>query len=180
MIKLLWAVLLFDVSFTEFDPANHAVNSDTYVIIECDDDACRGSYLGPEFINNSDIAHQFSNTMCWEVGDQLKKLYREQKYSLVDFGGIVMSTEGMGSGEVEYNLIVPFKLVEHKCDATTSFDHVGGWNHSPALSSRKRQLQKALLPGDVLKISPLMTTPEGLQEYWIQWRNKEVQFECLD
>jgi hypothetical protein len=29
-----------------------------------------------------------------------------------------------------------------------------------------------------LNISELKTTPEGLQEYWIQWKNKETQSVC--
>jgi len=39
-------------------------------------------------------------------------------------------------------------------------------------------LKKAVLSGEELAISPLMTTLEGLQEYWIQWKNKEVQRNC--
>lgn len=147
--------------------------------IKCYDSVCSGSYHGPEFIDGSDVAHQFSNEMAKVVGDKLKSLYREDKFSQVDFNNIQMSTKGMGSGEVTYFLSIPFKRVEKKCDAFTSFDHVGGWNHSPALSARKRQLQSALLPGDPLYISPLLKTPEGLQEYWIQWRNRKVQMECM-
>lgn len=147
--------------------------------LNCSDNSCSGEYTGPEFIKGSDVAHQFSNTMSRHVGDQLKKLYREGKYSKVDFNNIVMSTKGMGSGSVVYKLTIPFTRVEKKCDAYTSFDHVGGWNHSPALQARKRQLAKALIPGDSLNISKLKTTPEGLQEHWIQWRNKNVQANCL-
>jgi hypothetical protein len=29
-----------------------------------------------------------------------------------------------------------------------------------------------------LDISELKTTPEGLQEYWIQWKNKVTQAMC--
>ena len=89
-----------------------------------------------------------------------------------------MSTKGMGSGKVVFSLIIPFENVENQCDAYTSFDHVGGWDHKPALNSRKNQLQKALLPGHTLNISKLTTTPEGLQEYWIQWKNKDLQKDC--
>ena len=146
--------------------------------IVCTAEKCEGEYIGPEFENGSDVAHQFSNKMASKVGDQLKALYKKGRYSKVDFSRIFMSTEGMGSGNVTYKLTIPFMSVTEKCDAFTSFDHVGGWNHSPALSSRKKQLSKALLPGETLVISDLKTTPEGLQEYWIQWKNKEIQEEC--
>ncbi len=146
--------------------------------VECDDSGCSGTYTGPEFVNRSDVAHQFSNEMSWKVGDKLKELYKSGKYSKVDFSKIEMTTKGMGSGNVIYYLKIPFQQVDEKCNAYTSFDHVGGWNHTPALSSRKKQLQGALLEGESLDISDLKTTPEGLEEYWIQWKNKNVQKEC--
>lgn len=146
--------------------------------IQCSDEFCHGKYVGPEFINGSDVAHQFSNTMSSKVGDKLKELYRKGFYSKVDFQHIVMSTEGMGTGNVEYYLKVPFARVSKKCDAFTSFDHVGGWNHKPALSRRQNELNKLLLYGDSFNISQLCKTKEGLQEYWIQWRNNVVQKDC--
>ncbi len=146
--------------------------------IKCDDFGCEGQYKGPEFINGDDIAHQFSNKMSAKVGDQLKKLYAQKKFVKVDFNKLTMYTEGMGTGNVIYSLNIPFEEVNTACEAFTSFDHVGGWNHSPALEARKKQLSKALLAGDSLDISSLKTTPEGLQEYWIQWRHKQVQASC--
>ena len=147
--------------------------------ISCDELGCRGAYNGSEFINGSDVAHQFSNTMSHSIGDELKELYNEKKYTKVDLPNIKMTTKGMGSGTVIYTLEIPFTRVKNRCDAYTSFDHVGGWNHTPALSSRKSQLQKALLPGEELNISSLKKTPEGLQEYWIQWKNKTTQSDCV-
>ena len=146
--------------------------------ITCTDLDCRGSYSGPELIGTSDVAHQFSNQMSAKVGDQLKALYQTGKYVKVDFSKIEMSTEGMGSGTVLYSLVIPFKKVDDKCQAFTSFDHVGGWDHSPELKKRKLQLQTELMPGEKLEISKLQKTPEGLQEHWIQWKNKDVQVEC--
>ena len=113
--------------------------------------------------------------MSGAVGNQLKKLYHKGTYSQVDFENIVMTTSGMGSGFVVYYLSVPFIKVDKKCEAFTSFDHVGGWNHTPALQKRKSELSSLLLHKDTLYISPLKKTPEGLEEYWIQWRHKEVQ-----
>ncbi len=146
--------------------------------ITCSNSECKGFYIGPEFINGSDIAHQFSNKMSGAVGDKLKELYKKGEYSKVDFSNITMTTEGMGSGIVNYKLSIPFIAVKEKCDAYTSFDHVGGWNHKPSLSKRKAELKKALINGQSLDISDLKTTPEGLQEYWIQWKNKIVQSSC--
>ena len=101
-------------------------DSETKVKIECTEHSCVGSYSGAEFINNSDVAHQFSNRMSEVVGDKLKQLYETGNYSKVDFSNIIMTTKGMGSGKVVYELTIPFKTVKDKCQAFTSFDHVGG------------------------------------------------------
>lgn len=146
--------------------------------IYCTKNGCNGTYIGPEFVNGTDIAHQFSNKMSNAVGDKLKELYIKKVYHKVDFSKINMSTVGMGSGKVIYKLSIPFISVPEKCKAYTSFDHVGGWNHSPALSKRKKELSKILIKGHELNISDLKTTSEGLHEYWIQWKNKKVQFDC--
>jgi len=146
--------------------------------INCNNNSCHGTYHGPEFINGSDVAHQHSNKMSAAVGDKLKELYKKRKYSKVDFANIEMTTEGMGSGTVSYALKIPFIQVDSKCKAYTSFDHVGGWNHAPELEKRTRQLSKVLMKDDFLFSSHLKRTKEGLQEHWIQWRNKEIQKEC--
>lgn len=147
-------------------------------VIQCSEKGCYGAYDGLEFVNGSDIAHQFSNKMSKSVGDKLKELYNERDYRKVDFSGINMTTKGMGSGQVIYTLSIPFISVNKKCDAYTSFDHVGGWSHIPALLKRKQELSKLLLQGEELDVSELKTTPEGLQEYWIQWKNKLTQTDC--
>ncbi len=146
--------------------------------INCDDGGCEGTYTGPEFIHGADIAHQFSNKMAGSVGDKLKALYDQGYYCKVAFSKINMSTKGMGSGKVVYHLKIPFMVVDEKCEAYTSFDHVGGWNHSPALAKRKSELNTLLMTGHTLSISELKKTPEGLQEYWIQWKNKDTQASC--
>lgn len=146
--------------------------------IHCTDLACFGVYVGPEFIKGDDVAHQFSNKMSGKVGDELKERYAKGEFCKVDFSKIRMSTKGLGSGQVTYKLYIPFASVEEKCAAYTSFDHSGGWGHPPDLKERKEQLRSALLRGEKLNISPLKKTPEGLEEYWIQWKNKEVQADC--
>lgn len=184
-ITLLFAIFLLFVSCQSpastpvLSPASQETKNDSSsVFIFCSDTVCTGTYTGPEFIGTSDVAHQLSNKMCDTVGDKLKELYAKGKFARVDFSEIKMSTPGMGSGNVIYTLSIPFKQVKNKCDAYTSFDHVGGWDHAPALESRKKQLKVALLKGEELNISELKTTPEGLQEYWIQWKNKIVQEDC--
>ena len=103
--------------------------------ITCNENECSGTYVGSEFINGSDVAHQFSNKMSAKVGDQLKLLYNQGNYSIVDLENIIMTTKGMGSGTVTYSLTIPFTKVKEECDAFTSFDHVGGWDHTPALAA---------------------------------------------
>lgn len=146
--------------------------------IICTNEGCKGFYEGPEFINGDDVAHQFSNTMSAKVGEKLKEFYQSKTFRKVDFLNIKMSTVGMKSGNVKYELSIPFVKVENECDAFTSFDHVGGWNHIPALEERKNQLKNLLKEGQNLNTSELKTTPEGLQEYWIQWKNKDLQKNC--
>jgi hypothetical protein len=138
-----------------------------------------GEYIGYEFTDEGDVGHRFSNLMSSEVGYKLKTLYDEGLYYKVDLEKIHMSTIGMGSGTVNYSCVIPFVSVTEECDAMTSFDHCGGWGHTPALNSRKDELSDLLLKGDKLDISSLKTTPEGLEEYWIQWRNYKKQAECL-
>ncbi len=122
--------LLLYISIFSFNSSNH--------YIECNNNSCFGQYKGPEFVNGSDIAHQFSNKMSAKVGYKLKELFKEKKHSVVDMEKIEMSTKGMGTRQVTYYLKIPFKQVKTECEAYTSFDHVGGWNHKPALEARKR------------------------------------------
>ncbi|TMM59066.1 hypothetical protein FEE95_06425 [Maribacter algarum] len=174
IILLLTAVC--SVLFLSNSKNTFAIQNDSQ--IECSEIGCEGVYVGPEFVNGSDVAHQFSNHMSGRVGDKLKELYGAGKYCKVDFANITMSTNGMGSGKVVYKLNISFKMVAEKCNAFTSFDHVGGWNHEPDLKKRKSELAKVLMKGEKLDISELKTTPEGLQEYWIQWKNKIKQSDC--
>lgn len=175
-LKLLSTLILFNIlAFFTFqsckDPEQH---------FSCTDQGCQGTYSGPEFIGVADdVAHQFSNVMSRVVGDHLKEQFKKGRYVQVDFPGIKMTTDGMNNyGNVVYTLYFPFKEVRSPCEAYTSFDHVGGWGHAPELEIRKRALKKELLPGEELAISPLKSTQEGLQEYWIQWKNKDLQAAC--
>lgn len=171
------SLLLLSFFFSE-NKTRESHNVLQKVNVKCFDKGCYGTYQGPEFINGSDVAHQFSNKMSSKVGNKLKEFYREKDYRKVDFSKIEMKTIGMGSGSVIYKLSIPFVSVKLKCEAFTSFDHVGGWNHIPSLSKRKKELNKVLMKGQMLNISELKQTPEGLQEYWIQWKNKYTQSDC--
>ena len=154
----------------------------------CTDNGCTGKYAGVEFVNEehqfklgltgTDIAHNYSNLMCKYVGKKLKQLYREGKYSKVDFRNITMTTKGMDDGDdyVEYNLSIPFKRVENASQAMTGFDHSGGWGHPPEIEKRKYQLlhtKRRIVKNQRLYVSALKSTPEGLQEYWIQWKHAD-------
>lgn len=148
--------------------------------ISCNNSGCKGTYVGPEFDTNGDVAHKFSNKMSNAVGDKLKELFKNSEYSKVDIENIVMTTKGMDMvGDVTYSVSIPFIKVSNPCEAYTSFDHVGGWGHTPELDKRKTELSKLLLPNDEFDVSDMIETPEGLQEYWIQWRNKDLQSNCV-
>ena len=144
------------------------------------DDGFVGTYVGPEFNYKGDIAHQFSNTASNLIGERLKELYERGKYSKVDFDNIEMTTDGMGSGYVTYSLKIPFVRVNDKCDAYTSFDHRGGWGHGEGNKKQDAIRELGYLPvkGTDLDISDVKKTPEGLVEYWVQWKNPKYQSEC--
>lgn len=158
----------------------------------CTDAGCKGEYRGPQFLKSdgSDVAHKYSNTMSNYVGIKLKELYNRGIYVKVDLKNIVMTADPVQYGE-NYNqthvtIDIPFIRVKNKCDAYTSFDHVGGWGHTHKinLSGRKSKLSTLLLPGETLDVSDLKMTHknvnESLNEYWIQWKNKTTQSDCVN
>jgi len=153
----------------------------------CTDEGVSGVYKGVEFVDweyanklhltGTDIAHNYSNFMCKYVGDHLKAMYRNGTYAKVDLKHIRMTTLGMGDGDryVEYRVFIPLIRVS-KRKAMTGFDHSGGWGHTPDLKQRKKDLLKGtIVKRKKLYISPLYKTPEGLEEYWIQWQHTELQ-----
>jgi hypothetical protein len=157
----------------------------------CNEDGCSGTYKGPEFDNNRDVAHKYSNTMANAVGNKLKELYDAGTYVKVDMEAITMSATSVhndtNSNPTEVTITIPFVKVTDKCDAYTSFDHVGGWGHTPELEIRKSELSSALIPGETFDISQEKNTnpnspnfPDGsLNEYWIQWKEKTRQSNCV-
>lgn len=145
-------------------------------IISCDENGCSGAYIGAEYINGLDIAHQFSNKMANQVGKYLKELYQAGTYVKVDLENIKMKTEGLDhTGDVLYELSIPFMSVSDSCLATTAFDHRGGWGHSITEKSVLNTFKsKRKLEYKELK------TPEGLQEFWIQWQHADWQSNCCN
>lgn len=156
----------------------------------CDDNGCKGRYAGVEFVDEeyriklnltgTDIAHNYSNLISKYVGNHLKKMFLDKKYVKVDFSRIQMSTKGMKDGNdyVEYRIKIPFKRVNSPEEAMTGFDHCGGWGHAPDIKERINKLKNS--PSGIVKnrrlwISPLCKTPEGLEEYWIQWQHSAYQ-----
>jgi len=148
------------------------VTSENDIIVK--DTGCSGTYNGPEFFNGYDVAHQFSNKMSRVVGDKLKELYDQKIYVKVDLKKIEMTTLNMDNkGNVIYYLNIPFISVQKPCDATTSFDHRGGWGHQ----IKKVSVLKTF--GDKKGLEMIeLNTDEGLQEFWIQWRNSGKQSHC--
>lgn len=144
------------------------------------DNGFSGTYKGPEFNSSGDIAHQFSNTASNLIGNKLKELYTNGKFSKVDFDNIKMTTAGMGSGNVTYTLEIPFIRVNNKCEAYTSFDHRGGWGHGEGTKKQDaiKELSSAPVKGTSLNISDVKKTSEGLVEYWVQWKNPKYQSDC--
>lgn len=178
MIKYvaLFQFLCIVFACTTSNRVESALNKEQSTKIICNDTLCYGTYSGPEFVDGSDVAHQFSNQMAAVVGNKLKELYRANNYSKVDLQKIKMTTLGMyNKGEVEYALFIPFIKVEDSCEAKTSFDHRGGWGHKP-------NLDKVLT--EFAKVKSLeyqfTTTPEGLTEYWLQWRHNQLQANCTN
>ncbi|MFK8044380.1 MAG: hypothetical protein AB8B72_02715 [Crocinitomicaceae bacterium] len=173
LFKIFSVVLISTLSCQSGDMGS-ILNNDSSTSINCSNEACTGNYYGREFIGKSDVAHQFSNHMAKAVGDHLKKLYKIGSYSKVDLKNIVMITDGMNNRDsVHYQLYIPFIAVSDSCEAATAFDHRGGWGHEIAESAaidkfkNKRKFKYIELK-----------TPEGLQEFWLQWQHNSWQIGC--
>ena len=152
------------------------------LIIVCTDSFCSLNYSGPEFTIQKgeiiDTAHRMSNLISGEVGKKLKSLFDKKKYAKVDLKNIRMTSIDMDNlGSVKLEIFIPFKRVKNPCEASTSFDHSGGWDHDPEIEERKKKLL-GIAVCEELEISPLIRTPENFQEYWIQWKHKDFQANC--
>ena len=152
------------------------------LVMVCTDSFCKVNYSGPEFTIHKgeiiDTAHRMSNLISGEVGKKLKNLYNKKKYAKVDLKKIRMTSIDMDKlGSVKLEIFIPFKRVKNPCEASTGFDHSGGWGHNPEIKDRKKDLS-GIAVCEELEISPLIKTPENFQEYWIQWKHKDFQENC--
>ena len=152
------------------------------LVMVCTDSFCKVNYSGPEFTIHKgeiiDTAHRMSNLISSEVGKKLKSLFDKKKYAKVDLKKIRMTSIDMDNlGSVKLEIFIPFKRVKNPCEASTGFDHSGGWDHDPEIEIRKKDLS-GIAVCEELEISPLIKTPENFQEYWIQWKHKEFQANC--
>ena len=152
------------------------------LVMVCTDSFCKVNYSGPEFTIHKgeiiDTAHRMSNLISGEVGKKLKNLYNKKKYAKVDLKKIRMTSIDMDKlGSVKLEIFIPFKRVKNPCEASTGFDHSGGWGHDPEIEDRKKDLS-GIAVCEELEISPLIKTPENFQEYWIQWKHKDFQANC--
>lgn len=166
------------IIFTGCQPPSFNGVNDDRVEIQCSEDKCTGTYRGSkkEFVEN--MSYKISNSISIRVGQELKDFFKAGLYKKVDLNHISMTSHASGPDLIEYKIIIPFVIVKGKCDAYTSFDHVGNWKKLPALDQRKKALETVLLPGQSLDISELKKTKDGYQEYWIQWKNRELQAGC--
>ncbi len=147
-----------------------------------------GTYIGPSQ-NPNDTTHRFINTIATIVGDELKKLYNKGQWTIVDLDGIKLETiidKTLGNtiknntGQVEFKVDIPFIQVNNACDAYTSFDRRGGWGHGEGykLDDLKDEVGHLPTKGTSLDISDMKKTPEGLVEYFAQWKNPNYQSHC--
>ena len=180
------SLLLFSCTGTIEQKVTTANKSDVKpekdLVLVCNDSFCKVNYYGPEFTIHKgeiiDTAHRMSNLISGEVGKKLKSLFDKKKYTRVDLKKIRMTSIDMDNlGSVKLEIFIPFKHVKNPCEASTGFDHSGGWDHNPEIELRKQKLSGIALCEE-LEISPLIKTPENFQEYWIQWKHKDFQANC--
>jgi|2_EtaG_2_1085320.scaffolds.fasta_scaffold09564_4 hypothetical protein len=161
--------------------------------ITINDSGVKGTYIGPSK-NPGDKTHAFANTISTKVGEKLKDLYDKQIWTKVDLDGIKLETvidKSLGTkittngGDVKFTIDIPFIQVNDECEAYTSFGHRGGWGHNTSKHGTKydaivKELATLPAPGTKLDISRKKTTPEGLVEYFAQWKNPAYQSKCKD
>jgi hypothetical protein len=176
------ALLIFSCSNPKKEVKNTKTKPEKNLVIVCNDSFCKVNYSGPEFTIHKgeiiDTAHRMSNLISGEVGKKLKILFNNKKYTKVDLKNIRMTSIDMNNlGSVKLEIFIPFKRVKNPCEASTGFDHSGGWDHDPAIEKRKKQLL-GIAVCEQLEISSLIKTTENFQEYWIQWKHKDFQANC--
>lgn len=141
----------------------------------------KGYYQGPEFNEQGDIAHQFSNKAARVIGEYLKEYYRQKTYLRIDLKRTKITTRGLDQeANVYYLLEIPFQSAG-PCSAHTGIEHCGSWNYRPKLflNQRLKKQKQALTNISVGKMEcRFFTSNEGFQEYWIAFHHKDYQNGC--
>jgi len=141
----------------------------------------KGYYEGPEFNEQGDIAHQFSNKAAQLIGAFMKSSYAKKVYLKADFSRTKIQTLGLDNeGEVQYSIEMPFERVS-ACEAYTGIEHCGSWSgqKNAVLNQRFRELQSSLTTISVGKMDyRYFETPEEFKEYWIQFKHHKHQVAC--
>jgi hypothetical protein len=152
-----------------------------YDSIVLSDRGFKGYYQGPEFNEQGDIAHQFSNKAANQIGDYLKAAYGKKTYLKIDFKRIKIVTRGLDQEDSVYYLIeIPFQSAG-PCSAHTGIEHCGSWNYQPKLflNQRLKKQKQSLTKISVGKMDcRFYTSSEGFQEYWIAFHHKDYQNGC--
>jgi len=166
-------------------PTTHEVveTKPTYDSIRISDSGLIGYFKGPEYNEEGDIAHQFSNKVADRVGAYLKERFLKKVYLKVDLAAVIIKTEGLNQVDsVYYAIEMPFKRVA-KCDAFTGIEHCGSWNYQPRilLNQRFKELREGLSERCSVGTSAYQfyKNEEGFQEYWIQFKHKDYQADCV-
>jgi len=154
-----------------------------YDSIQINDSGLVGYFKGPEFNDDGDVGHQFSNTVARIVGNYLKEAYKKQHYLKVDFKNLKVTTKGLNQKDsVTYTMKMPFVTVK-KCQAFTGIEHCGSWDNQPLpeLNERLTKLKTNLRTRYSLgrMEQTFLKTPEGFVEYWVQFKHKDYQSECF-
>jgi len=186
MIGLFWQCT---PSKTPSKPKNNedkTVQSDVkptpiYDSIVLNDQGFKGYYQGPEFNEQGDIAHQFSNKAAKQIGNYLKEAYQKKTYLKIDFKHTKVITKGLDQEDSVYYLLeIPFQPAG-PCSAHTGIEHCGSWNYQPKLflNQRLKKQKQSLTNMSVGKMEcRFFTSNEGFQEYWIAFHHKDYQNGC--
>ena len=141
-----------------------------------------GKYMGVEFNQNGDVAHQFSNKVTKIIGKYLKESYSRGEYLKIDLKNTKIKTTDLDlKGNVKFIIYMPFIKV-NKCDAFTGLIHCGTWvnQKSVILDNRiETQLRKLKSISIGKPDQGYFKTPEGYKEYWVQFKHKKYQTNCL-
>jgi len=144
----------------------------------------KGYYQGPEYNEQGDLAHQFSNKAARLIGDFLKKAYNKQNYLKVNFKKTKIYTKNLDQKDsVYYEIDMPFERVT-KCKAFTGIEHCGSWDQQPKeeITERLLKLKKGLREHCSIGAMEYQyfVSNEGFQEYWVQFMHRDYQVPCKD